>query len=143
MKKNIEVLNEIKSQKNDSKIIKQYTIINMKVDWDCTGVTEEEYNEHYYSLGVGYGWIYNNGTLYHNSSLLGKDDELVQVVFENNNENLTLEDIENHFEPPTPYSGFLYQCWGGLVIDGFEIKPLEEDEVKMIYNNLITLNDLK
>lgn len=120
--------------------ILQYTITNIIVDWDMTGISKDEYNEMNYKLGVGKGWVFRNGKIYINSSEFGKDDEFVQLVFINDR-NQTLDEIHDDFEPFTPDSGVLFHMFG-LVVEGYRIQPLSNEMVKPIYDNLINIEFL-
>jgi hypothetical protein len=115
--------------------ILQYTITEIKVDWDSMGISAEENNERTKQLGVGYGWAFQNGKIYINSSEFGEDDEFVQLVFVNN-KNQTLEELYRDFDNFGYTSGLLFTMFG-LYVAEFNLEPLSDEMANSIYLNTI------
>jgi hypothetical protein len=125
----------MRNQTNKLDNILQYTITEIKVDWDSMGISAEENNERTKKLGVGYGWAFQNGKIYINSSEFGEDDEFVQLVFVNN-KNQTLEELYGDFDNFGYTSGLLFTMFG-LYVAEFNLEPLSDEMANSIYLNAI------
>jgi hypothetical protein len=137
---NLSTLKNAEMEKLNKDTISHYTITNINVDWDSMGISEEENNEVTYNLGVGYGWVFQNGKIYINSSEFGEDDEFVQSVF-CNERNQTLEEIYDDFDNFSYTSGILFKMFG-LFVEGFKIEPLSDEMVQSIHKKTINIKSI-